>query len=94
LLASIAQEINTPLGRINSSIENISSFLHKTIQEITILSQNLPLEQAQIFLELIKRSLQEKSILSSRESRQYKKDLKQQLEKLESSPLIPLLTLL
>ncbi|MEO8890661.1 MAG: ATP-binding protein [Coleofasciculaceae cyanobacterium] len=83
LIASIAHEINTPLGAINSSISNISYFLHQTIEELITLSQNLSLEEGQLFSELIRRSLQEEGIISSREARQYKKALRQQLENLE-----------
>jgi signal transduction histidine kinase/FixJ family two-component response regulator len=83
LIASIAHEINTPLGAINSSISNISYFLHQTIEDLITLSQNLSLEEGQLFSELIRRSLQEEGIISSREARQYKKALRQQLENLE-----------
>jgi PAS domain S-box-containing protein len=83
LIAGIAHEINTPLGAICASAENISTFLTQTLEQLPTLFQSLSPEEGQSFLALLQRSLQQESTLSTREERQLKKTLKNQLETLE-----------
>lgn len=83
LIAGIAHEINTPLGAIRSSAENISTFLVQTLEQLPTLFQSFSPEEGHNFLALLQRSLQQKSTVSTREERQLKKTLKNQLETLE-----------
>lgn len=73
LIAGIAHEINTPLGAIRSSAGNIFKFLEQSLQQLPALFQSLSVEEAEFFLELINRSLQEKPSFSAQEDRKVKK---------------------
>ncbi|HAJ63628.1 MAG TPA: hypothetical protein DCP31_33995 [Cyanobacteria bacterium UBA8543] len=83
LIASIAHEINTPLGAIQSSVVNISTELDETLEQLPTLFQSLSSEQQQYFLALFKRTLQQKSTFSTKEERQFKRAIKRYLESLE-----------
>jgi two-component system, NtrC family, sensor kinase len=81
LIAGIAHEINTPLGVIRSSINNISQFLKKILEQLPNFFQSLTKEQQKDFLILFKQSIQQKNVsLSSKEKRQYRRILARQLE--------------
>ena len=75
LVAGIAHEINTPLGAIRSSVRNLDQFLGKTLETLPQIS---PERQSDI-LALIQNSNQEKNF-STKEKRQFKRRLRQQLE--------------
>jgi signal transduction histidine kinase len=81
LIAGIAHEINTPLGAIRASVENIANFLAKNIDKLPEFFQSLSKERHQDFFTLIKESDYKKLTLSSKEKRQLKKALKNQIEK-------------
>jgi predicted ATPase/signal transduction histidine kinase len=80
LIAGIAHEINTPLGAIRSSIENIADFLHKNLEQLPAFFQTLSKERQQDFFALLQKSTQQSSLLSSKENRQFKRSLKRQIE--------------
>ncbi|MGL5082891.1 MAG: response regulator [Microcoleaceae cyanobacterium] len=80
LVAGIAHEINTPLGAIRSSIENIMSFLNHNLQELPQFLQQLSLERQQDLLQLSQYAFQQRNSFSSREKRQLRRNLSQQLE--------------
>ena len=80
LVTGIAHEINTPLGAIRSSAGNMTKFLSQTLEQLPALFQSLSPEQAENFGQLLHRSIAEKSTLSAKEERQFKRALIRQLE--------------
>ncbi|NJK39008.1 MAG: response regulator [Oscillatoriales cyanobacterium RM2_1_1] len=80
LVAGIAHEINTPLGAIRSSIENIMSFLEHNLQELPQFLQQLSLERQQELLRLSRCAVKQRYSLSTREKRQLRRNLSEQLE--------------
>jgi two-component system, NtrC family, sensor kinase len=79
LVAGVAHELNTPLGAIRSSVENISHVLGKNLEPMLQLFQSLSAERQQDVLQLL-RQTQPRGVLSSREKRRFKKALEQQIE--------------
>ncbi len=83
LVAGVAHEVNTPLGAIRSSAGNVSKFLNQTLEQLPALFQSLSTEEADNFLNLLQRSLQQETSLSTKEERKFKRALRSQLEELE-----------
>ncbi|MGF1494782.1 MAG: response regulator [Microcoleaceae cyanobacterium] len=80
LIAGIAHEVNTPLGAIRSSIENIISFLSHNLQELPQFLQKLsPQRQKDLFI-LSQQACQNPNSLSSKEKRKLRRNLSRQLE--------------
>lgn len=73
LIAGIAHEINTPLGAIRSSVENIADFFDRKLDKLPSFFQHLSTDYYQFFTDLLTSSQQDKRILSSREKRQMKR---------------------
>lgn len=80
LIAGIGHEINTPLGAIRSSIDNIDSFLSKNLSELPKFFQQLSPEHQQYFFLLLQHSQQNNNHLSSKEKRQIKRGLTRQID--------------
>ena len=57
LVASIAHEMNTPLGVIRSSTHNVSMFLHQDLESLIISLQDLEAHQYVALLVLLKKTL-------------------------------------
>jgi PAS domain S-box-containing protein len=85
LVAGIAHEINTPLGAIRSSIENIADFLAETLQDLPHFFRQLPPDRYSEFLALMERSNQRKDAFSSKEKRQFKRQLTRELASSEAT---------
>jgi signal transduction histidine kinase len=85
LVAGIAHEINTPLGAIRSSVENIASFLNQTLKELPTFFQLLSSEENQpdYFSLLLKKINQEIPPLSGKEKRKFRRSLVRKLDKQE-----------
>jgi PAS domain S-box-containing protein len=80
LIAGVAHEINTPMGAIRASIDNISKSLHSALQELPQLFQKLSPERLADFLALLEFDRQSSQILSFREERKIKRSLRNELE--------------
>ena len=80
LIAGVAHEINSPLGAIRSSVQNIADFWTEQLQQLPIFFQQLSPERQQDFFALLHQSSPETDTLSSKEKRQLKKKLQRQLE--------------
>ncbi len=82
LVASIAHEINTPLGAIRSSAGNMSGSLTESLEKLPELISLLGVDERLLFFDMVKTALQNEQYLSSREERQLRKKLKTDLEAL------------
>lgn len=81
LVANVAHEMNTPLGAIRSSADNITNFFNHDLDALPQFLQSLSSEQQQDFFTLLRSSAQSNpQSLSSKEKRQYKRHIAQQLE--------------
>ncbi|EDN69232.1 GGDEF family protein [Beggiatoa sp. PS] len=79
IIAGVAHEINTPLGAIRSSIENISHGLTENLIQFPQIFQSLKEQHRQDFLALLNQVTKPETILSSREKRKYRQTLTKQL---------------
>lgn len=83
LVANVAHEINTPLGAIRSSAEIVNHVLTQNLEQFTRVLQTIAPEHWQVFFALLHRSLESMPLLaelSTREKRQFKRSLMQQLD--------------
>ncbi len=80
LVAGIAHEINTPLGAIRSSVGNVADFLKQTLPRLPLFFKSLSEERERDFFVLLEKVTHEQFSLSTREKRQLKKSLTEQLE--------------
>ena len=79
MVAGVAHEINTPLGAIKASGENIKTSTHDLIDSKLFINSNLNDEDRALVKETLKFSLGSNKTYSSRELRQMKKSLKEKL---------------
>jgi signal transduction histidine kinase/GAF domain-containing protein len=82
LVAGVAHEINTPLGAIKASIQNITTSLDETLEYFPKVIKGLSDENLDLFYKLLARAKSEKKVLSTREERKIKNNLTEELEDL------------
>lgn len=80
LVANVAHEINTPIGAIKSSGDNISNALSSAMSDLSELMYRLDEQARHLFLQLITEVKQANAILSTREERKLINDTMAQLE--------------
>lgn len=80
LIAGIAHEVNTPLGAIRSSVENIADFLNQNLEHLPEFFQGLSKERAADFWGLLRKSTKQSITFSAKEKRQFKRALIRQLD--------------
>jgi PAS domain S-box-containing protein len=79
LTASIAHEINTPLGVIRGATANITAAFQTTIERLPALWQQLTAQQRLNFLQIVDTALNHQYSLSTKEERQLRQQLQGQL---------------
>ncbi len=82
LIAGIAHEINTPIGAIKSSGENIDASLSKSLINLPKIYELLSNEEQQLFIQLISYTQNDNIILNSKEERKIVRDISKELEEL------------
>jgi signal transduction histidine kinase/CBS domain-containing protein len=80
LVAGIAHEINTPLGAIRASAQNTTDALEESLSELPQLYQRLSPQQQTEFFALLNKSLTNELQVTTKEKRQIKRALTQQLQ--------------
>lgn len=80
LIAGVAHEINTPMGAVKSSGQNIADTLTQSLTGMASLCQTLDAETLTLFLALIDYTQQPVTLLSSREERALTREIGLQLE--------------
>jgi signal transduction histidine kinase len=80
LIAGVAHEINTPLGAIQAASHNLSKSVPQAIEKLPEAAGALPSEELICFEKLIAYALQNQTSFTTREERQYKKQVQTFLE--------------
>ncbi|MBE9041229.1 CHASE2 domain-containing protein [Oscillatoriales cyanobacterium LEGE 11467] len=75
LISGVAHEVNTPLGAIRASVDNINIFLNKNLENLPIFFTKLSVKYQPLFLQLLQYSSTKGENLSSRERRKLKRAL-------------------
>lgn len=83
LIASVAHEINTPIGAVKASGKNISDAIDKTLDNLPKLFRILNSQTRELFLKLISFSKGQTILLTSREERALIKQTTQKLDEHE-----------
>lgn len=74
LMAGITHELNTPLAAIKAGAENMDEFLPLLLSELPELMSNIEPLQKDLFLTLVKQSIENKDQLNTRDERKLRKE--------------------
>jgi len=85
LVAGVAHEVNSPLGAIRSSVSTMNNTLKQTIGDLPVFFRNLSEPQLNTFQQLLQQALQQQhaNLLSLKEERRLKRQMRRQLEDAE-----------
>lgn len=81
VVASVAHEVNTPLGAIRGAARSISLSLEDIVKGASQLARTLDMKEFELLEAFIVFALQEKEPLSTKERRAVKKQIKEELRK-------------
>lgn len=80
LIAGIAHEVNTPLGAIKASVNNISNSLKESLEQLPKLREILTADQLSMFFEMVRQSGNTEHSITSKEERKIKREMVSFLE--------------
>ncbi len=80
LIAGIAHEVNTPLGAIKASVNNISNSLKESLEQLPKLREILTADQLVMFFEMVRHSGNTEHSITSKEERKIKREMVSFLE--------------
>jgi two-component system, NtrC family, sensor kinase len=90
LVAGLAHEINNPISVIKANVQIINEKIYDTIEHIPRFFETLGRKEKSFFYEIIKNSLKNNEILSTREERERKKNILKELKEYENQTNISL----
>lgn len=82
LVAGVAHEINTPISAVKASVRNMARILPNTLSELPRLLSKVPPEMAQVFGELVDKSMNTEVTLTTKEERAHKKEIQRYLDEI------------
>lgn len=79
LVAGIAHEVNTPVGAINSAIEEVDKDFHITLKNLIHITDNLEDDEVSLYLEYSDKVIDFEKEMSTREQRKARKLIEEEL---------------
>ena len=83
LVSGIAHELNTPLGAIQASVNNMVEYIENLINLLSYFLKDATPEKIQMLLSLIKSSKNNTNYISTKDERKHKRALLKELNQLE-----------